>query len=40
MECAAILDALEVLRALSADHHVQGDALLERVVAMLTRLCK
>ena len=39
MECAAVLDALSVLGVLEAAAHENGDALLERIVAMLTRLC-
>ena len=40
MECAAILDALRTLSSISGGDHERGDLLLERVVAMLTRLCR
>jgi hypothetical protein len=40
MECAAILDALVVLRVLDTEHHRLASHLLERIVAMLTRLCR
>ena len=39
MECAAVLDALLVLKLVDAMKHQRGVDLLERVVAMLTRLC-
>ncbi len=40
MECAAILDALRTLEIIDADRHRRGLELLERIVAMLTRLCR
>ena len=40
MECAAILDALRALSSLTPGNHERGDLLLERIVAMLTRLCR
>lgn len=40
MECAAILDAMLVLRALDQNVHTRGCGLLERIVAMLTKLCR
>jgi hypothetical protein len=40
MECGAALDALFVLKALDAKAHSAGDELLDRIVAMLTRLCR
>ena len=40
MECAAILDALLTVRILDADRHTRGMQLIERIVAMLTKLCR
>ena len=40
MECAAILDALAVLKLIDRGSHERGVALLERIVAMLTKLCR
>src|SRR5712675_1302904 len=40
MECAAMLDALFVLKAVDATTKQRGDDLLERIVGMLTRLCR
>jgi four helix bundle protein len=40
MECAAILDALQVLQVIVPDRHRRGSELLERIVAMLTKLCR
>jgi len=40
MECGAILDALRTLEIIDADRHQRGLELLERIVAMLTRLCR
>src|SRR5438105_15348966 len=40
MECAAVMDALSVLKVVDAKTKQQADELLERVVAMLTRLCR
>jgi four helix bundle protein len=40
MECAAILDTLEVSGVVSERDRTDGIALLERIVAMLTRLCR
>ena len=39
MECAAVLDALVILK-LEPDVHRRGLELLERVVQMLTKLCR
>jgi four helix bundle protein len=39
-ECAAVLDALSVLKVVDARMHQRGADLLERVVAMLTKLCR
>jgi len=39
MECAAVLDALFLLKAVDATTKQRGDDLLERIVGMLTRLC-
>lgn len=38
MECAAVLDVLRVRDAVSSETHEQVMTLLERIVAMLTRL--
>jgi len=40
MECAAILDALRTPEIIDADRQRRGLELLERIVAMLTRLCR
>ena len=40
MECAAILDTLLLLRVVSEANHQRGIELLERIVAMLTKLCR
>ena len=40
MECAAVLDALFVLKVVNAATKQRGDELLERIVGMLTRLCR
>src|SRR5882762_6526204 len=40
MECAAVLDALFLLKIVDVATKQRGDELLERVVAMLTRLCR
>jgi four helix bundle protein len=40
MECAAVLDALEVLGLVERTRHQQGLELLGRIVAMLTKLCR
>ncbi|MBK7858452.1 MAG: four helix bundle protein [Archangiaceae bacterium] len=40
MECAAALDALRVLKLVENERHRQGMELLERVVAMLSRMCR
>ncbi|HYS09869.1 MAG TPA: hypothetical protein VEP66_14055, partial [Myxococcales bacterium] len=40
MECAAVLDALFVVKAVDATTKQRGDDLLERIVGMLTRLCR
>ena len=38
MECAAVLDALRVLGVVDAEDYHRGIELLERIVAMLTKL--
>ena len=40
MECAAVLDALKALKVVREPQYVRGIELLERVVAMLTRMCR
>ena len=40
MECAAVLDALLILKIVDSSSHQCGIALLERIVAMLTKLCR
>ena len=40
MECAAVLDALKVLAIVDEAVYRRGCELLERIVAMLTRLCR
>ena len=40
MECAAIIDAARVLNVVSADNATKGQALLVRVVRMLSKLCR
>ena len=40
MECAAIIDAARVLNAVSAHDATKGQALLVRVVSMLSKLCR
>ena len=40
MECAAIVDALDVLSDLEDAKREQASELLERIVAMLTKLCR
>lgn len=40
MECAAVLDALVVLELVDRDRQERGLELLERIVAMLTKLCR
>jgi len=40
MECAAVLDALAVLKVVGSSDKVRASEILERVVAMLTRLCR
>ena len=40
MECAAVLDALALLKLVEADLHRRGIDLLERIVQMLTKLCR
>ena len=38
MECGAIQDVLEVCSAMSAEENAKGKAVLDRIVAMLTKL--
>lgn len=40
MECAAIMDALELLSVLGGPEHRKAMELLTRMVAMLTKLCR
>ena len=40
MECAAVLDALAISRIVSDDARRSGIDLLERIVQMLTKLCR
>jgi four helix bundle protein len=40
MECAGAMDVLRAVAAIDDDLHAQGNALLERVVSMLTKLIK
>ena len=40
MECAAIVDALELLAVMTHDEHRKASELLARKVAMLTKLCR
>jgi four helix bundle protein len=40
MECAAVLDALSVLKVVDGRTQQRGCELLEAVVAMLTKLCR
>jgi four helix bundle protein len=40
MECAAIMDALQVLSVVDDAQHAKAVELVARVVAMLTRLCR
>ena len=39
-ECAAILDACRILKLVEAAQVEQGKGLLERVVGMLTKMCR
>ena len=40
MECAEVLDVIRALNAGSEQEHEQAIRLLERVVAMLTKMCR
>jgi four helix bundle protein len=40
MECAAVLDALLLLRLVDQQSHQRGCDLLAAIVAMLTKLCR
>lgn len=40
MECAAILDTLQVLQIVDSEGSRRGSELLKRIVAMLTKLCR
>jgi four helix bundle protein len=40
MECAAVMDALHVIGVLDEQQHAASVELLERIVSMLTRLCR
>ena len=39
MECAAILDVLRTLNMIDSERFDKGKQLLERIVAMLTKMC-
>jgi len=39
MECAAVMDALKLLKLVDTARYQRGLELLARVVAMLTKLC-
>jgi four helix bundle protein len=40
MECSAIFDSCSILGAISAQDAAKADELLERIVAMLTKMCR
>jgi hypothetical protein len=40
MECAAILDAGVAIGVLAAREASEGDGMLERIVQMLTKMCR
>jgi len=40
MECAAIMDCLQVLGALGEAEHADATELIARIVSMLTKLCR
>ena len=40
MECGALLDVCRIAGVVSAEETAQGKALLVRVVAMLTKMCR
>jgi len=40
MECASALDVLQLLKAISEERHRRACELLERLVAMLTKMCR
>ena len=40
MECAAVMDAFLVLDVIDAAQHASAIDLLERIVSMLTKLCR
>ena len=40
MECAAVLDALVVLKLVEPETHRRGLEIVGRIVAMLTKLCR
>ena len=40
MECAAVLDVCRLLKVVDEAAYARGKELLERVVAMLTKLCR
>lgn len=40
MECGACLDCLRVIHPASADHVFRGKAILERIVSMLSKMCR
>lgn len=40
MECSAIVDSCSLLGVISAQDAARADELLERIVAMLTKMCR
>jgi len=40
MECAAIVDSLQVLSILEEERQARGIELVSRIVAMSTKLCR
>ena len=40
MECAAIVDALHILGVVEPSQHTRAADLLQRLVAMLTKMCR
>ena len=40
MECAAVMDAFLVLGVIGTEPHAAAVELLERIVSMLTKLCR
>jgi four helix bundle protein len=40
MECAAALDNLVIMKVITWERHRTGKALVQRIVAMLTKMCR